>query len=507
MGIADADGDVARLQPKFFGDDLRDHGLDAAPDVLHGRERFHRTVLVDANFAAGIHAVDAIPDGLGYAHAVLHRARIAARLAPLLRPPELLRSDAPLLPSLGTGIVLVHKLKNVYAKFFRERVHRLLQAEDTLRMAGGAHCGSRTGVGEDVVLFRDQVGAFIKVLRRAGGSRAGTDAGTAVADPLYRLQLAVLAGARLHIHVSVRTIAGSPLLLFAIAEEPHGSACLFGEVRRDSAGVTGSELRAEAAAHVLGKHADLRFRQIEDFRQFVAHAHCALGGRVDGQTVGLPVGYEAVCLQRGVSLHLGAVLSLNDGRGRRESFLDITLGSGAAAAVIRTADIAFLRNICGPASPSRGALFHGGSGEDQRSIGLTRLMALDHERQRCILHFHQAGGFERSRWSRCRNRCDGLAGVTHNRISGGNLLGLVLEFGLSQNVLQDVHGFHSGVLLGGGRVDGNNLRVRNRRVDQASVEHSGQVDVAGVFCGAGGLERPIVAGHAFANHPQFGIQR
>src|SRR5581483_3270394 len=168
LRIPDADGYVARLQPEFFGYDLRDHGLDAAANVLHGREGFHRTILVDADFAARIHAVDAVPDGLGYADAALHRARIAGRLAPLLRPPKLLRSDAAFLPTRRAGIVLVHKLENVHAHFFGERVDRLLQAEHSLGMPRGSHRRSRAGVGEYVVLFREQVGAFVKILSRTG---------------------------------------------------------------------------------------------------------------------------------------------------------------------------------------------------------------------------------------------------------------------------------------------------------------------------------------------------
>ena len=100
-----------------------------------------------------------------------------------------------------------------------------------------------------------------------------------------------------------------------------------------------TELGAEASAHELGDHADLRFGQLEIAGQLFAHAGRALRRRIDGEHVGLPVGDHAVRLERRVGLHLGDVAGIHDHVGVLESLLGVAL-----LAHVRPMHIAGLRN-------------------------------------------------------------------------------------------------------------------------------------------------------------------
>ena len=75
-------------------------------------------------------------------------------------------------------------------------------------MSGGAHRSRRSGVGEDVVLFRTHVRTLIHVLRRAAGSGTGAHASGAIAHQLHGGQRAVLLCAHLQVNARVWAITG-----------------------------------------------------------------------------------------------------------------------------------------------------------------------------------------------------------------------------------------------------------------------------------------------------------
>src|SRR5207237_7904818 len=171
--VTDRDLDIPWLDPEFLRNHLCDHCLDAAADVLNGRERFHRAVAIDADLDAGVHVDDAIPDGLRNTHTTFDRTWIAVRPAELLLPSELLRADPPLLATRGTLVVQVSNNKRIHAEFLGQLVHRLLESETAWRMSRRAEGSTRTRVGDHVILFPLQVVAFVPRVRRARGARGG----------------------------------------------------------------------------------------------------------------------------------------------------------------------------------------------------------------------------------------------------------------------------------------------------------------------------------------------
>ena len=110
------------------------------------------------------------------------------------------------------------------------------------------------------------------------------------------------------------------------------------EARGDHNLGAGAEFRAEAAAQVLGYHAHLVGRQVEEHGQVVAHGEDALGRTPDGEPAVGPARNRAVGLERDVRLHRRGVERLVDGGGFAKAARDVAhdrdvrLGDVGAAA-------------------------------------------------------------------------------------------------------------------------------------------------------------------------------
>ena len=90
-----------------------------------------------------------------------------------LRLRQLVRSRMIWRSTLRAGLLvnLVAQGERVHVQLHRELIDGLFKGEAALRMARRAKRRARTGIDEDVVLFRQQVGALVHIGRRAGGSR------------------------------------------------------------------------------------------------------------------------------------------------------------------------------------------------------------------------------------------------------------------------------------------------------------------------------------------------
>ena len=219
----------------------------------------------------------------------------------------------------------VAEVEEVHVEALGEFVDGLLQGESPLGMTGSAEGGGRTGVDEDVVFFGVQRGPFIEVRGRTGASGSGAAAGGAVADELNGGDGAVFLRADAEALIGAGTIADGEMLLLAVEHEANRRSGFARERGGNDSRIAGAELGAETTAHVFGDDAHLGFGKMEVAGKLFAHAGGSLGGGIDGEQLGLPVGDHAVGFKRGVRLHLGDVAGIHNHVGVFESLFGIAL--------------------------------------------------------------------------------------------------------------------------------------------------------------------------------------
>ncbi len=128
----------------------------------------------------------------------------------------------------------------------------------------------------------------------------------------------------------------------------------------------------------------LLFGSLKTSANSFAHARGALRGRVDRHLFRLPVNNEAVRFERGVRLHLRAVLAFDDDVGFGEA-----LSGVADLFALRAVDVADLGHTFGSAAATRASGRICRSGEDHGSVFLARVSAIHDKRHRVVLHLDQ----------------------------------------------------------------------------------------------------------------------
>ena len=119
-------------------------------------------------------------------------------------------------------------------------------------------CRARSRVDEDIVLFREEVGAFVEIGGRSGGAGACAHARSAVAGESDGCERPILLGA--DFHASVGRGAATGRLQLGGAAEHHlhwSSASLLRKLCRGNTPGIETELAAEAAAYVVLVHVDV----------------------------------------------------------------------------------------------------------------------------------------------------------------------------------------------------------------------------------------------------------
>ena len=170
-----------------------------------------------------------------------------------------------------------------------------------------------------------------------------------------------------------------------VEDDAHRRLRLARQRDRDAAVVAERRLRAEAAAHAIDDHAHAAQRQAEGLRQLVPHAGGELGGHMDRQPIGAPIGDDRVRLQAAMGLHLGAKFALDDDIGLREALRDI-----AAAVGRRSAHIAVERQAGGAGNPEAWPAGAEALVIDQRRRRLARLIHVHDKGQRLVVDADQA---------------------------------------------------------------------------------------------------------------------
>ncbi len=340
-------------------------------------------------------------------------------------PAEAFRADLAFQTPWRAGIVLVHDCQHIQTEFVSEFIDRLLEGIATLRVPGSTESRTGPAVGEDVRLFGQHIRAVIKILHRAGAAGAGPDSGRSVSDQVDGLQLAVFGRTDLDPLQGRRPVASLVMLLFAVEEELYRRAGLLRQLGRNDAGVAGAELRAKAAPHELRDDPHLALGQIKDGGQLIADAQRPLRGGVNGQAVRLPVGYDAMRLQRRVRLNLGAILAFHRYFRRRETFLDVPTWSGPGAALDWSAHVPFLLHILGAASSTRTPGGSRSSWKHHWSIVLPCFVDREHIGKRFVFDLHQACSFRCNGRIRGRDRRNGLSRIADDGILRRQLLRLV----------------------------------------------------------------------------------
>ena len=246
-------------------------------------------------------------------------------------------------------------------------------------------------------------------------------------------------------------------------------------------------LRAKAAAHRGDLHAHLAELQAERLRQFAAHAGGELRGDPHRQSVGAPVGDDGVRLHAAMGLGLGAIFALDHDLGLGEALVDVA----TAARGFRSADVADRLQVRGDRNFRHRQRWLLAGLIDQRCIRPSRRIEIDDERQRRVIDADQSHRRFGRRLCRCRDRCDRSADIAQ--------LGVVRR--------NHQYGADAGLSRGGAGVDRLYTRVRQRRAQDARMQHARQLDVHGEAHRAGDLGSAIAARHRLADHLKRAVDR
>ena len=160
------------------------------PMILHCGEHLHRAILRDPHLARRVHVDEPIPHRLRNAHAALDRSRVRAG-RPAIAPVGLLPDDLPLHLARRALIDLLAQIQRIHVQLDRKIIDRLLECKTTLRMSRRAKRRAWTRIDEDVILFGMNVGALVKIRRRAGRPRARAHPRSSIADQFNRRQRAI----------------------------------------------------------------------------------------------------------------------------------------------------------------------------------------------------------------------------------------------------------------------------------------------------------------------------
>ena len=262
------------------------------------------------------------------------------------------------------------------------------------------------------------------------------------------------------------------MLLLPIEHEFHRRASLLRKRNGYDSEISCSEFRAEAAAHKFGDHTDFAFRNLKDLCHFIADSGGSLCGGIYRQQIRLPVGNYSVGLERTVSLYLGLVIAFDHNVSFGESLFRAAL-FGASRSKCRTANVAALRNVlCATSAAS--ATTHLRRGRiDQGRIRLSRFFDRCHEGKHFVVNLHQFGGFVGGSLRCSRDSPHRLSGKPDDGEFRWQLLGWIFHLRHVPQMAEDVHAFHSGILLGLRGVDGTDARVGHGRAHHLSIEHAG----------------------------------
>ena len=192
-------------------------------------------------------------------------------------------------------------------------------------------------------------------------------------------------------------------------------------------------------------------------------------------------------LERGVRLYLGDVAPLNDNVRVFEALGDLSMPMDR-----RTVDVAGLANIARTATSAGAAFLVRRAGKHFGSIGGAGFDLIDDEGDGLIANFDQRGCFFGGSGSGRGHGSNRLAGIADYRILHSVQRG-VTQDSVSQDVLNDMHAANTRVFLRRGRIDGNDLCVGHRRIDEFCVEHARQLNVRRIACTAGDFGLAIVA--------------
>ena len=235
----------------------------------------------------------------------------------------------------------------------------------------------------------------------------------------------------------------------------------------------GLELRAEAAAHVGGHHAQLVLGDAEHAGEHEARDVRDLGRGPQREVVAASLGHRAARL---------------DGRARgavvHEAVLHRDLRLGEAGVDVAASHRPLVRLVGAELLP------------DERRAVLERRLRVHHSGLRVVLHDHVLGGVHRDVPGRGHNHRHGIAHVLHLTALERPVLGR-LDLDARRrpdhgertrevvgHVLAREHGHHAAALLRGGRVDRGDRGVRLGRAHHHEVQHAGEVDVLGVVAPA-----------------------
>ncbi len=238
---------------------------------------------MNAHLGRGVHADKAVPHGLRQSDAAFDGTLVrTGNRVPRL--PEVACAHHLALDATHRMLIrLIAQVDGVHAELHRQLVHGLLQGEGALRMTRSAHGRRRTGVDEDVVLFRVQGSRFVEVRRWPGAASARAASRGAVGDQMDGGDGAVLLRSDAQRLVGTGAIADGEMLLLAIEHQPHRCARLLRERCRHYTGIARSELGAETAAHEFRDDAHLCQRNLKEASKLFAHAGRALRRSPDRQ--------------------------------------------------------------------------------------------------------------------------------------------------------------------------------------------------------------------------------
>ena len=274
----------------------------------------------------------------------------------------------------------------------------------------------------------------------------------------------------LHGHHRARGVAGAEVLLVTVQHQLHGSARLLGQLaghdrKRGSRGGR-RELAAEAPAHVLGDHVDVLAVDAERLGHAIAHGEHSLRGGPDRELIAVPLGDDAVRLERRMRVRRDGIGLLDRDRRVGEALLDVATAAPAPGR-LRPQHVSLARNVLRTGDLVRLV--------DEGSIVRHRLLEIGDEGRLVVGDLDEARGVVRHLGRDGRHRRDVLAREAHGA------------------ALARPHRLHTRQRLRFRGVDLRDLAGGHRRADHLAPQHPGHVDVEGVLGPSGDLVLAVQA--------------
>ena len=443
--VADLHLDAVEREPQLLRRDHPYRRARAGADVLHRRDDVGAAVGAEPNPRVAGRTAAAVPDLARHPHPALpDLVRAGADLGPAgpvrFRAPvalhQALRGERAAVHGVRVRVVELAQLERVDAELRRQLVEDALERPRPLDETGRAERGHRRDVQLRAVLDRAHVLAGIEQLRRPGGrrqpARPAERAGVLAAERGQRPVGPPRRGDALAGGVAV---AADDVLLAARERAAHRPARPLRQLGCEEDVVADAGLGPEAAAHELADHPHFVLRQAEAFGQVAANPPDVLGRDVDVDAVAAPLAHALVRLERVVVERLRRVLGLDDDVGLSDALLVV-----AALVAARFLD-------------------HGAARD--------RLVGVE---QRLELVPHDLDQFERRLCLLQRLGCDA-------RHRGAFEMRFLLDPG---HLSRPDDAEHAGRGRRRGEIDATYLRARVRAAQERALEHSGELDVAGV---------------------------